>query len=389
MSFFMKNVFSPAILACILISCTSNKLEDSDRVAHQGPALELAGSMMLHLDEYSTYEFFSHQVVNENGRELLCVLNKQNKSFDTYDLESGNLSKRFPIPSEGPYGISDPYAFLMAGRDSIFVFNQNSFKNTQLLNNEGALQASLTPDNMMTYKYGLNHYSLPNISSQLVGNKIYYGVVGFFDTSDPENFQNDMKLSGVYDLGTNHLEEMESFTFPKSYTNKGWSTYHAMFSWIKNNENDWVVSFHASDSLFVYDLDFQLKKSFSAKSQYVKEILPMKRNLDSEEHLRHAVQSGQYRRLLYDGYRACYYRIVVHPREFNQNEDKNSIAFNRSPFSIIKLNADMEVVSETRFQGSIYSIFTAFVSERGLCIPRTNYWNNEIEEEKIQIDIFI
>jgi hypothetical protein len=142
------------------------------------------------------------------------------------------------------------------------------------------------------------------------------------------------------------------------------------------------------DSLYIYNLKFELIKKVAAKSHFLNTIEPIKKGSNPEMHLHHAIYSGLYRRILYDPYRDCYYRMVIHGRDTHKQSDTNSRAFELSEFSVMVLNSEFEIIAESKFEGGQYNIFTSFVSKRGLAFPKTNYFDKALEEEKLYIDIF-
>ena len=377
-----------AVVIFIMISCKQEKPNLFEASNSLGKPLQKIDSFVLLLDSMSNYEIFSHQLVDIADKEYLYVLNKQHRSIEAYDLDSGHLIKRFRIITEEPYGIPNPYGFFFANHDTLLIFNQNSFKKTQLLNSAGELKGSFTPDNMMEYKYGLNHYSLPTDQSWLIDKKIYFAVLPTMETSDPTNINTNLGFSGIFDLNANKLIQVSPITFPYSYIGKGWSSFHTSFSWTKNSNNEIVVSWNAMDSLYIYNLKFELIKKVAAKSHFLNTIEPIKKGSNLEMHLHHAIYSGLYRRILYDPYRDCYYRMVIHGRDTHKQSDTNSRAFELSEFSVMVLTSEFEIIAESKFEGGQYNIFTSFVSKRGLAFPKTNYFDKSLEEEKLYIDIF-
>ncbi|QDH79023.1 DUF4221 domain-containing protein [Echinicola soli] len=382
---FMRNSFF-LVLLFLTISCKRKTQEGFGGIDIEGDdVLNKTGSFSLHLDEFASYEIFSHQVVPERKKEKLYVLNKQNRSLDIYDLELGQLEKRIEIPSEGPGGITNPYGFFVHNRDSIFVFVQGTFKNTQLLNAQGELTRTFTPENIGDFRFGLiNHASVPSTPSYYMAGKIYFGEYGLYSSNDPENFNRSVKMAGEYDLLSGKVEMYRGFGFPASYLGRAWNEYHSVYSRVLNKDREWAVSWSGLDSILVYDSDYRLVESRVAKSNYLSSFSPPKKG----ETLRIAIEEGGYIRLLYSPYLNCYYRIVRHGREFDAKYDRDVNAFDRSDFSIIKLDSSLNVISETKFHGGVYNLFCVFVSNRGLCLPRNSYWNPDLKEELLKIDVF-
>jgi len=382
----LKN-FILFVIFLVAISCTERKDYISDfSKSNIGEPLKNTRTFKIGLDDKSNYEIFSHQVWGSDLFESLYVLNKQQKTIDVYNIDDGYFIERIPLIVEGPNAISKPYGFYVLNRDSIYVFMQGSFKNTQLINSNGDLLGSFTPSNLDNFRFGLvNHSSVPSNPTYVKDNKVYFGMYGVFDTNDPSNFNEEVDLFGLFDLGTKSIEMNSNVGFPFTYLNKPWNVYHSFYSRVLNENMEWVVSWWGMDSVFRYDSNFKLLDKKLVKSSFSKKFT----HGPKDESLKHAIEQGSYVRIIYDKYNNCYYRFLRHPREFDQLLDKNVQAFDRSNFSIIKLDSSLNFISETVFPGEQYNIYCAFITKKGLNIPKTNYWNKKLKEDFIEIDVYL
>ena len=69
--------------------------------------------------------------------------------------------------------------------------------------------------------------------------------------------------------------------------------------------------------------------------------------------------------------------------------DFDVYAFSNTHFSIIKTDLNFNVLSETVFEGNVYDVTSSFVSQEGLCLPRTNYWYQGLNEDEVIIDVYL
>lgn len=382
------------LLGCMWFGCDQNKSRNSrgsfnvnnDNVH----TLEKVDEKHLRIDESGSIEFNNSQAFEHDGVSYLYVLNRPKKSIDIYDITNSTFQERINIPKEGPYGISIPQGFFVQSRDSIFVFPQGHVKNSVLLNEKGDVLSHLRPIQSESGFEGIvNHKSVPTAPSYFINKTLYFSVLPLVDTRDPKNITEDTKFTAEYDLVSREVVFPGKVTYPQSYLNKGLPTYYVNFSRILNHKNQWVYSWMATDSLFIFDSSYNLINSVIASSSYIGEIPFFSRRLANINELGKTIESGIYSRILFDSFRGYYYRFVRHGRAFDPDMDFDVYAFANTNFSIIKLDLDFNILSETIFDRNIYDLNGSFVSQEGLCLPRTNYWYHGLNEDEVIIDVYL
>ena len=160
--------------------------------------------------------------------------------------------------------MSIPQGFFVQSKDSIFVFPQGHVKNTVLLNDAGDVLSHLVPlQSSSGFEVMVNHKSVPTAPSYFLNGTLYFSVLPLVDTRDPMNITEDTKFTAEYDLDKKEVVFPGKVTYPQSYLNKGWPSYYINFSRILNHRNEWVYSWMASDSLYIFDNNYISLKAFS------------------------------------------------------------------------------------------------------------------------------
>ena len=388
----MKQLLITSSFLLMFLGCSSKDKGDTAGIALFSieDTLHKIGEIRLPIDEKGIIELSNHQPFEFDGVSYLFVLNKVNHSLDIYNLIDHDFKGRIPIPNEGPFALPVVQGFFVHSPDSIFVFPQGHLKNAILINDLGEVVLQFKPPSVKNTVHGLvNHVSAPASPSYLISTELHLSILPLLDTSDPDNITNDVLISAEYDLSSNQFEFSKDISFPDSYVNKGWSVYHGYYSRILNHKNEWIYSWAASDSLFIYGQHYRMIDKKLVKSGFLNDIPFFTNKISVINQLQVGMESGAYSRILYDPFRNCYYRIVRHGHVFNPQNDTDYKSLSRADFSIIKTNENFDVVSESVFTGELYDYMSIFVSERGLHLPRTNYWYEGLDEDEVIIDVYL
>lgn len=85
--------------------------------------------------------------------------------------------------------------------------------------------------------------------------------------------------------------------------------------------------------------------------------------------------------ILYDPYRAVYYRLVTHPVPGITEDNLHRFNFNDKPVSVIVLDRSLTVIGEYMLPRDTY--FTiGFVAKKDLCLLLENEHNKEFSSEE-------
>ena len=160
---------------------------------------------------------------------------------------------------------------------------------------------------------------------------------------------------------------------------------------VRNSKNQSVVSFGFSDSIYVLSEKDTLR--IEAKSGHSKEFRPFdpKEEANMTYIEEYFVEETRYYRIIFDGYRNLYYRVVLHGIPY-RNGDGTKNLYQDKPFSILILNENFQTLCEYSFPAKTYDFRNMVVTNEGLWISTGNDLNpaspqNALEYELFQIDI--
>lgn len=134
-----------------------------------------------------------------------------------------------------------------------------------------------------------------------------------------------------------------------------------------------VYSFSAESDIYVYDIATKTYTSRPARSQYDTTDFPCldKKNANSDDRLQHFTLSPQYREILYDPYRECYYRIFAHAlAEKNAEGLYNDI--NDKDMSIVVLDKNFKLITEWKLPKDEYINGILTISKKGVLLINKN-----------------
>ena len=98
-------------------------------------------------------------------------------------------------------------------------------------------------------------------------------------------------------------------------------------------------------------------------------------------------ENPRYWHIMYDKYRNVYYRFAEMPYKLASNESPYDEPKGKE-FSVIVLNADFEIIGETKFPGKKYFYKKSFVGREGLYISENNLENPQFDENKLVFTCF-
>lgn len=350
----------------------------------------LISRLIIPLDSISNYEFNIIQLTRYNGYEQLVNLNKVANTLDFYKVSDGQLINRIFLNLDEKFGTFIPQGFYYHNEDSIFVFPQMTLNGTLLLNRNGEVEKKYKfpiPEDS-NHPMALNHSSIPSSPTIFYENKLFASIGTLKSTSHGDGIDPNTKKYLVADVKNEEIILKKDLSYPISYQFKYITNHHAILlrEYIKNELI--ISSYPLLDSLFIYDMDFNLISIKLAKSSYFENFIEVPKNTPAKDYSKYIVSKSSYGRLMYDTYRNLYYRFVLIGRPFAESEDFEMTSSRKNRFSVLVLDNNFEVINEVTFPGSTYFNYSAFVGKKGLYLPKINSYNKNLSEDYITYDIF-
>jgi hypothetical protein len=386
-NFVGRILYLPIFYGLFLSACSEGGNGSADSIDSQS---YLKDSLILKIDAKSSYDFnyFGIGIVDEV--EQLVILNQVNSSIDFYNLKEGNLEKRFNVPQDGPTPVRNTQGMLFYNQDSIFVFTAYLLSRFGLFDSDGELISLHRPmiesDNPRDKIH--NQSSAPSMPTVYLKGKLYFSHLTMGNPPGNPKFSESHHPEFLYYLEKDSVVQIDHLKMPAEYSGSTMPLSFSLHSKALNELDEFVISWYASDSLFVYDLDFNLKSVHLGKSSLAKGFEKTTYPLSKEESDRLTISQTHYPRLIYDPHRRLYYRFAFIGRTYNPNELIDYKSTLKNPFSIIVLDDSFKKLEEILFPGSTYNLYQAFIAENGLYLPKTNLFYTNLDEDKVKYEIF-
>lgn len=325
----------------------------------------------------------------ENGKEYLHFENTQKSLYDIviFDIENQQIAKRIPLHKTGPNGLPAVFGSRPSPDSQYILVAQNNISRLSSINSQGEIIRNYnfqTPEGRFTPLSFGSYYNAPAF---IKDSCIFLRQ----EILKPDMKKEDWPRTHMFaslDLRTGEIKWIPIFyppIFKEEYDNiaGGYG-----FSYDYNyKENRLVCGFFGYDSLMVTD-DLKHIRWYNAKSRYLKSMRPKLGNsMEGINAIIKLRETPKYWHIMYDKYRNVYYRFAEMPYKLASNESPYDEPKGKE-FSVIVLNADFEIIGETKFPGKKYFYKMSFVGREGLYISENNLENPQFDENKLVFTCF-
>ena len=370
-----------------LVSCQSSPKNEAGKQNE----VELVAEKQLAfpLDEQTYYLSKSMFQFEENGKEYLHFENTQKSLYDIviFDIENRQIAKQIPLHKTGPNGLSAVFGSRPSPGAQYILVAQNNISRISSINDKGEVIRNYnfqTPESQFTSLHLGSYYNTPGF----VKDSCLFLKIGI---PKPDMKREDWPKTHMFaslDLRTGKVKWVPIFyppIFKEEYENidGGYG-----FSYDYNyKENRLICGFFGYDSLMVTD-DLKHIRWYNAKSRYLKSMKPKLGNsMEGINAIIKLNENPRYWHIMYDKYRNVYYRFAEMPYKLAPNESPYDEPKGKE-FSVIVLNADFEIIGETKFPGKKYFYKKSFVGREGLYISENNLENPQFDENKLVFTCF-
>lgn len=328
-----------------------------------------------HVSDYLTYHFDE-----QRNLEYLVSVNRSINEIQFYDLSTAKLAFTIPIATEGPTGIGAIASVEVDDLDSLFVFpvqgdeifligaDQDFFKSINFM----------APDGYSNAQSGSLYFSA---NPYVLGDKVFVKALyeTNFRTVSPQKLS-QTHLGYAIDLGSGGVEFMQHF-YPPDYFELGMRHYDFSASF---SDNGFVYSFFGDHQLYVSKSAQEKLRGVPGKSQYLKAELPVfPADGDRYDRAQYFSTADHYGNLIYDAYRAVYYRFCYPSVDVEDMQTVRENLDNPQKFSIQIFDKDLNMMGETLFESNQkYLPKNVFVGRRGLYISTKHAKNKHDNEDE-------
>ena len=325
----------------------------------------------------------------ENGKEYLHFENTRKSLYDIviFDIKNQQIAKRIPLHKTGPNGLPAIFGSRPSPGSQYILVAQNNISRISFINDKGEVIRNYnfqTPESQFTSLHLGSYYNTPSF----VKDSCLFLKIGIPKPNMKREDWPQTHMFASLDLRTGEVKWIPIFyppIFKEEYENidGGYG-----FSYDYNyKENRLVCGFFGYDSLMVTD-DLKHIRWYNAKSKYLKSMKPKLGNaMAGINSIIEFCEAPMYWHIMYDKYRNVYYRFAEMPYKLAPNESPYDEPKGKE-FSVIVLNADFEIIGETKFPGKKYFYKMSFVGREGLYISENNLENPQFDENKLVFTIF-
>ena len=370
-----------------LVSCQPSKNNNGKR--QNEVELVAEKQLVFPLDEQTYYLSKSMFQFEENGKEYLHFENTRKSLYNIviFDIENRQIAKQIPLHKTGPNGLPAVFGSRPSPGAQYILVAQNNISRISSINDKGEVIRNYnfqTPESQFTSLHLGSYYNTPGF----VKDSCLFLKIGI---PKPDMKREDWPKTHMFaslDLRTGKVKWVPIFyppIFKEEYENidGGYG-----FSYDYNyKENRLICGFFGYDSLMVTD-DLKHIRWYNAKSRYLKSMKPKLGNaMAGINSIIEFCETPKYWHIMYDKYRNVYYRFAEMPYKLAPNESPYDEPKGKE-FSVIVLNADFEIIGETRFPGKKYFYKMSFVGREGLYISENNLENPQFDENKLVFTCF-
>lgn len=374
-----KILLLPLIL--LLYTCS-----DEDTVNNSRYSFEKISELKVPLSVEIPPTTTSSKAYQMNGGEFIFLVNKRTNSLVQISTENTADIQYHQFEQEGPNGVGlirgvakfDDHTLILVSERPTHYFYDLTEKTittselTEFGSGELLTQANFTSNDYEEYcKIGSKGYfqqSSMTWSTSLGRDNPEYKLLAYYDEQSREYHLADFKFPSDYNTTTEYMNRPSTAT-------DGSSIYLSLFS---------------DHRIHVYNEKKQYSKL--AKSKHLPEkFASISINDQGQNTMEYLAIQPCYLGLIYDKYRDIFYRIAKVTKEQDINVlKKNSqfYAFRPMQFSILVLDNQLNLLSETLLPPDKYLHMNCFVLKEGLAISKMHPANSELSEDHLEFDVF-
>lgn len=379
----MRKLFFIIIVSLLFTACKDNSSSCKQKISGSYHVINTQ-RLNIPISPKDTYMSFSNQVVGG----LLYRASYFEDLIYIYDLSLKKKVDEIRFPHDGINHISafQGAAIIPIGLDTIFI--ANNFSKIYVTYRDSVVFGKVTIDDDILSSKEYRSYGVNRVKPIKIGNKVYMLKVSQYPVGS-DNFKKDKTIMN-FDLQTQNIEE-SSVHFPGKYNKGNWAPRQYMVSFT-NWGKKLVLNYPIADDLYIYDVnnDSVTDTVNCVRSRFKNhEIQPSNRQFTGiRMHNMYLKQNTFYWSISYIPKKKCFYRIILHPTEIEEDKitvEKPEIV---SPFSVMILDKDFNVLAEDKFPGKTYDLTDFFVDDKGLWISNNNPENPNFSEDHLSFTLF-
>lgn len=309
------------------------------------------------LPNSSSYNSYYVKSFNNFKDDYIYRLGNDNLSIDIFSLRNKMILGTIMLAKKID-------GFEIVNRNSIYVLESESNIIKKIDSNGTVLEAidlnNVINDSIQRVIYAYTEQALIIYSDQFIFNIVANVISDSF-------YQ--FKTIGIFNKLNSTFRQIAPFpsSMKDGNVRYGFYPYYALWG------NKIICSFSCDHKLYLYDLDGSLINDYNCKSKFIDSFNVFDKNKsgDRNYNARIQIESPYYANLIYDGYRALFYRLCLHKQSYLDSNEMVNDYFSRA-WSLIIMDDMLNVIDEISFPANIYNFQEILVVKDGLMISMNN-----------------
>jgi hypothetical protein len=372
----MKNLFKLLVLA-LFLSCDS-KTEEGN------VSLQVIETIKIPLDSTVNPNRTSFQYINSDSGEFLALQNKSVHGIEIFNLKTGAHKKKIKLQREGPNGSGSVNGFRIFSNDSLLVA---SYPQKLMLFNFEGIKTSEFP--IKDTKNDVNYISSTSEIPFLFDGKKVFGAQPFFRDFFDMTASDLNKYSHVYQLdmkSANPQAEWLPISNPEDSWNEG--KKGAKFTWTDRGDSILVSPYNDHRIWVISKKSGELLNRVEVKAPFVNQFHIIKGLPSGDEGIIEELESDRYELLLYDQFRAVFYRFYFVGIDVNDFEvHYRELYSNRPKIGLLVLDTNLKIIGNHLFNTHQIEPWNYFVGQKGLYVSTNNPNRDDFDENYLRYDI--
>ncbi|MHA7128887.1 DUF4221 family protein [Algoriphagus namhaensis] len=384
----MKNSYIGMLLFSALWSCTQKPenqfiLKDEAHSLVDEKTLVHSSSKVIQLDSLSLpfYDYF--QLIKRNNESFLMGLNRQSVALDFIPLEGDHQIAHLLFAEDGPGAVDPDLDIVHFFSEDSIVTIQDRVPRFNVLNEKGDLMNSYR----RTVRDSRGLEMFPVSYSYLGQWPVFLDSVWILpvypDLDVKSNAYYKRNKFVVYDPVRNEVVD-EFGAYPAIYQGENYFDILREPNLTASSKGSFLVTFPADPGIYEYQLgaDSVIYHHYPDWERFTN--LGIGRTDDMQQFVNHYISSAWFQQLMYDPFRAIYYRFAKEKQDLRRADGEKYTAFD-ADWKIFLLDLNLDPVGSYPLDAKQFNPLFSFVSADGLYI----YQNSRENDDQMVFGLFV
>lgn len=365
------------LIVSLLLSCNT-KTEEGNL------SLQVIETVKIPLDSTVNPNRTTYQYINSDSGEFLALQNKSVHGIEIFNLKTGAHKKKIKLQREGPNGSGSVNGFRIFSNDSLLVA---SYPQKLMLFNFEGIKTSEFP--IKDTKNDVNYISSTSEIPFLFDGKKVFGAQPFFRDFFDMTASDLNKYSHVYQLdmkSANPQAEWLPISNPEDTWKEGKKV--SKFTWTDRGDSILVSPYNDHRIWVISKKSGELLNRVEVKAPLVNQFHIIKGLPSGDQGIIEELESDRYELLLYDQFRAVFYRLYFVGIDVNDFEIPYRDLFsNRPKIGVLVLDIHLKIIGNHLFDNHQIEPWNYFVGRQGLYVSTNNPNRENFDENYLRYDI--